>query len=236
MPAPSKTQVNKAGRILRDWARSDLAHAEEPLPDRVKEALNVVRAYRAWHQYPLIKATNGLRSAVMTSRCAVEVSQRLKRIPTIVDKLRREPTMQLGNMQDIAGSRAVLNDLDEVQRVAARLRRNRPVLRMFDYVAVPRPSGYRAVHVVITYPDHDGHDRPVEIQLRTHVQNEWATAVERLSARYGQDLKSGYGPQEVLDWLSAISDAMSLEEKAQAVPKELLDRIVKAKEIALSLL
>ncbi len=43
----------------------------------------------------------GLRSMVRTERCQIEVSQRLKRVPTIIDKLLREPTMQLANMQDI---------------------------------------------------------------------------------------------------------------------------------------
>jgi len=47
----------------------------------------------------------GLRSVVGTEGCTVEVTQRLKRVPTIVDKLRREPTMQLASMQDIGGCR-----------------------------------------------------------------------------------------------------------------------------------
>ena len=89
---------------------------------------------------------------------------------------------------------------------------------------------------MVPYADIAGHERPVEIPLRTHFPNEWATAVERLSARYGRDLNSGYVPREVLDWLSTISDAMSLEEKGRAVPTELFDRILKARTITLSLL
>lgn len=116
----------------------------------------------------------GLRSVVKTEQCEVEVSQRLKRIPTIIDKLVREPTMQLANMQDIGGCRAVLNSFDEVRRVQRRLSKNRPPLRVSDYIAEPRASGYRGVHVVVQY---DG--RPVEVQLRTQAMHEWAITKPR---------------------------------------------------------
>lgn len=127
-----------------------------------RAALEVLLDYRAAHQYPLQKATMGLRSMVATEGCKVEVSQRLKRVPTILDKLRREPTMQLANMQDIAGCRAVLGSIDEVRRVQRRLAKARPPRRISDYIAEPRASGYRAVHVVVAYDD-----RCVEVQLRT---------------------------------------------------------------------
>lgn len=102
MSGPSKTQVNKAGKILRRWARGELVGEDEH--DR---ALQVLLDHRAAHRLPLTKATMGLRSFVRTEHCEIEVSQRLKRVPTIVDKLVGEPTMQLATMQDIGGCRAV---------------------------------------------------------------------------------------------------------------------------------
>ena len=144
MPEPSTSQVNKAGRSLRRWARGELVSEAEH-----QNALVVLLEHRAAHRLPLTKATMGLRSMVKTEQCQVEVSQRLKRVPTIIGKLAREPAMQLANMQDIGGCRAVLNSLDEVRRVQRRLSTNRPPLRVFDYIAKPRASGYRGVHVVV---------------------------------------------------------------------------------------
>lgn len=95
---PSISQVNKAGRTLRAYQRGELV-----TDARYRAALSVLRAFRAAHSYPLTKANMGLRSMVLTEGCRVEVSQRLKRVPTILDKLMREPTMQLANMQDIGG-------------------------------------------------------------------------------------------------------------------------------------
>lgn len=215
MPELSNSQVNKAGKTLRRWARGELISV-----DQHRAALGVVLAHRAAHRLPLTKATMGLRSVVRTEQCAVEVSQRLKRVRTIVDKLVREPTMQLVSMQDIGGCRAVLNSIDEVRRVQRRLSRNRPPLRVSDYIAKPRSSGYRGVHVVVEYDN-----RPIEVQLRTQTMHEWAITVERLGGRLGVDLKSGLGPPPVLALLEAISEVMAIEEKGGAVSARALTRL-----------
>jgi len=54
--------------------------------------------------------------------------------------------------------------------------------------------------------------RKVEVQLRTRVMHEWAIAVETIGARLSDDIKGGEGPQPVLAWLRAISEAMAVEE------------------------
>lgn len=222
MTAPSKSQVNKAGKVLRRWSRG------EPLSeDQHQDALRVLIEHRAAHRAPLTKATMGLRSVVRTAECEVEVSQRMKRIPTILGKLVREPTMQLSSMQDIGGCRAVLNSIDEVRRVQQRLAKNRPPLRVSDYITEPRPSGYRGVHVVIEY---DG--RPVEVQLRTQVMHEWAITVERVGGRLGEDLKSGVGPAPVLSLMEEISEVMATEEGGGVVGQEALDRLSTLREAA----
>lgn len=212
MSVPTRTQVNHAGRLFRRWYRGEVISEAD-----LSQAYELIVAWRACHEYSLVKANMGLRSAVSTENCRLEVSQRLKRIPTILDKIRREPTMQLANMQDIGGCRAVLESVGEVRRVQRRLVENRtrkgaPPLRVADYISKPRSSGYRAVHVIVTYPDRDGEPRGIEVQLRTRLQHDWAITVERLSGRLRHDFKSGVGPQPVLDLLEAISEAMAIEE------------------------
>ncbi|MGH7777369.1 MAG: RelA/SpoT domain-containing protein [Candidatus Dormibacterales bacterium] len=193
----------------------------------------MVLAYRAAHQYALTKATMGLRSMVRTEGCRVEVSQRLKRISTILDKLRREPTMALANMQDIGGCRAVLDSIPELRRVEQRLKKNRPPSGYSDYIEHPRSSGYRAVHVIVEYEDEARQARLVEVQLRTQAMHEWAIAVERVSGRLRHDFKSGQGPDEVLALLNAVSQAMAIEERGEAVPVELLESIKDLRTAAL---
>lgn len=223
------SQVNKAGRTLRRWQSADPV---EPDDREIKAAIDVMLRFRAAHAYSLTKATMGLRSMVNTERCPVEVSQRLKRASTIMDKLSREPTLALSTMQDIGGCRALFDSIAELRRVEHRLRKNRPPLRVKDYVKKPRASGYRAVHVVVTYPDEWGEDRAVEVQLRTRTMHEWAIAVERLSGQQQVDLKSGIGPHELLDLMEAVSEAMALEEEGAIVPRQLGDKIAALREAA----
>ncbi len=229
--APNRSQVNRAGRAIRTFFRQS-----EPWPlrpdDRVLAAFGVLVEFRAVHQYPLTKTNMGLRSVLRTEGCAVEVSQRLKRIPTIVDKLRREPTMQLANMQDIGGCRAILESVADLRRVERRLRKNRPPLRVADYVDTPRRSGYRSVHVVVSYPDEEGVQRAIEVQLRTKVMHEWAYTVERLGGRIQQDLKSNVGPEPVLQWLRAVSEAMAAEETGKPVDHDLLRELAELRAAA----
>jgi hypothetical protein len=102
LPA-SKERINKAGDILRSAAEQ----RQRP-NDAHREALALVRAYRAAHSYPLTAVTAGLRhharKAAGDSR--LDLSQRLKQLATITDKLVRMPKSRLARMQDIGGCRA----------------------------------------------------------------------------------------------------------------------------------
>jgi putative GTP pyrophosphokinase len=221
--APSKSQVTRAGKILRQSKNGSRGNREE-----VERALDVLVAFRATHAAPLIKANMGLRSRLKTVDCPVEVSQRLKRIPTIVDKLVREPNMALGTMGDIGGCRALLDSIEQVRRVETRLLRNGPVVRHSDYITEPRATGYRAVHIIVEYDN-----RRIEIQLRTRVMHAWAFTVERLAGRLEQDVKGGQGPREVVDWLEAVSEAMALEETNHSVDAMMLERINRLRAAAM---
>ncbi len=225
MASPSISQVNRAGKVLRDWYTG----SQSPLMGPSEQAaLDVLVEFRARHALPLLKANNGLRSMLRTEGCPIEVSQRLKRLSTIIDKLVREPTMALARMQDIGGCRAILDSTDELRRIERRLVKNRPPDRVDDYVTSPRSSGYRAVHVVVRYDE-----RCIEVQLRTRSMHEWAIAVERLGGRIGQDLKSGRGPTPVLAWLAAVSEALAIEERGGFVESTLTSRISHLRAAAL---
>jgi putative GTP pyrophosphokinase len=223
--APTPSQVNKAGKTIRAALRGD--PVDFPV---LVQAFVVLRTHRALHQMPLTKATMGLRSMVKTAGCQdAKISQRLKRVPTIVDKLVREPTLALATMQDIGGCRAVLATIDEVRRVERRLKKR--MVRVSDYIAAPRASGYRGVHVIVEY---DG--RNIEVQLRTNVMHEWAVTIERLTGELREDLKSGRGPQQVLEFMRLASEAMAVEESGEAVGQDLLHRFYAARERAVPFL
>lgn len=162
----------------------------------------------------------GLRSFVNSEGAPVVVAQRLKRMPTILDKLTRHPAMQLTRMQDIGGCRAVFpqGGFAYIEGVRRRMRRQRwDVVEEYDYIATPKGSGYRGVHVVVLRAN-----RLIEIQLRTEAQHRWAETVEQLGSRAGHSLKDGQGPRELLQYLERAAYGTALQESGQPLPQDFL--------------
>lgn len=228
----SKGQIDRAGRTL---LRALLAR--EPLPSAAEQAeANVVlEAFRAAHRGPMDSVMDQLRSCIVTEGVVVlELSQRLKRTPTIVDKLRRIPTMKLSSLQDLGGCRAVFATQEEVERVQARFttsseaRNGRPDT-VRDYVTQPRDSGYRAVHLWTRY---DG--RRVEVQLRTLLQHAWAFNVENLSVVTGTDYKSGAGSSDVHAWLRLLSRSNASVEAGVVPERQHRLELMEAEAIAMA--
>lgn len=218
--APSASQVKKAGRVLRRSLRNFSEMFEHP--DEYSAALDVLASYRAAHQTPLINANNSVRGYMKTLGIEGPVTQRLKRIPTVLDKLQREPTLDLSRMHDIGGCRAVLQNIADVRRLEAKIIDLRPVTKHRDYISMPRASGYRAVHVIAQFKD-----RNIEIQLRTGFQHDWAIIVEKMSNLVGVNLK-GDGSHQLQQVMRLVSERIALVESGTDVDTERLNELREA--------
>ena len=108
---------------------------------------------------------------------------RLKSPASIRDKLTRRGLPQsaegAAHLHDIAGLRVVLSSVEAVYRFADILRAS-PSWQFVcarDYIAVPKKSGYRSLHLVMLVPicrSGKSASVPVEIQLRTPAMDMWA--------------------------------------------------------------
>lgn len=220
----SRSRVDRAGRLLRDWWHSEEESAFDE--DELLDAAAILSDYRAGFQEPLKKVTVGLRQFVERESSEVVVGQRLKREPQILNKLTRFGSMRLTQMEDIAGCRAILpGGATEISGVLRRIRRNWEILGIDDYVASPKETGYRSIHVVVR---RDGH--AVEIQLRTPGQHEWAEGVERLAARTGSALKDGLGPPELLTYLDLVGWAIAVEERDETLDPQLVEALERLRD------
>jgi len=95
--------------------------------------------------------------------------------------------------------------------------------RCKDYIARPRDSGYRGIHLVYkfrtTHEDRSVHNgQRIEIQIRTQLQHVWATADEIVGAFTKQALKSGQGSNEWQQLFALVSSAFSIKERRPLVP------------------
>lgn len=215
MPDATRSQIKKAGRTLRRCMRGDMDDQGE-----WEKALLLVLEHRAAHARPMLSANNSLRNFVQRLDLDAQVSQRLKRMTTILDKVVREPTLALDRMQDIGGCRVVVPDLVSVYQLAARVEetRGRKLIDSVDYVENPRSSGYRGVHLVAEY----GRDpRPIEIQIRTRNMHVWATAVEEFSSTLGENYKQD-GDTALHAYMECVARLFAHIDMYETIPKALL--------------
>lgn len=208
----TKGQVNRAGAVLLDLRRRiERDDAERAIEDsdeaRMEEAWDAVTWWRSLHARPLSTVAANLRYHVDKEEGRIigriEVTQRLKRMSTIIEKLGREQG-NVTQMQDIGGVRALLPSQNHVYALSRRLRKTWTIVRVRDYIAEPKPSGYRALHLIVLRRGY-----PIEVQLRTVLQDAWANFVEETGRRTGVGLKFGRGETEVLEALATIGDVLA---------------------------
>lgn len=125
------------------------------------------------------------------TRLAVTVTSRTKTLGTILEKLRRQPHLTLGAMWDLTGVRVVVDGTREDQdRVCEHVQRLFPGAKLVDRRKKPN-HGYRAVHLIV-----QRHGYPVEVQIRTVLQDLWAQIVEKLGDVWGREIRYGGEPSD----------------------------------------
>lgn len=208
--------INKAGDIIRD---------PNATPDERKNAFKIIDNWRAAHAYPMHVIYIHLRRISAAKYKNSLVVERLKRLDSIVSKLEREPHMLLSRMQDLGGCRVIVPTLAEVRKFAVNYQNSRirhKLKKEYDYIACPKASGYRSLHLV--YKFHSDKKATynksifIEIQIRTHLQHLWATALETMGLFTRQALKAGEGDEYVKRFFALVSSLFALEENAPIVP------------------
>lgn len=145
------------------------------------------------------------------------VTYRIKRLNSIIEKLKRFPQAGLENFIDIAGCRCITANNECVNQIVKKLR-NHPKLNVSqikDYIQSPQPEGYRSVHVYVNLKDRDKNS--VEIQIRSRKQHDWATLVEISDVIVeGARLKEYNEPADLLEFhriLSLPEEKLSEQER-----------------------
>lgn len=211
----SKRQINDAGNIIR----KDNTTAEE-----LAFATQVIDNWRAAHAYPMHVIYIHLRR-MAAPRNDILVVERLKRLDSIIGKLRRETRMDLWRMQDLGGRRFITPSVDEVFHFAEEYKKSRvrhEYKRTYDYIHNPKPSGYRSLHLVYKYhsekKDAYNQNMLVEIQFRSRLQHVWATALETMGLFTKQALKAGQGAGYVKRFFVLVSSLFAMRENCPIIP------------------
>ena len=177
VPKISGTQLNKLG---------DRLASPEPISDADYALLGqVAEAYQAI----LDKVEEKLQDL------GYQATTRVKTTGTLVNKLRRSPHLKLKTIHDVAGARIVIDggrwEQDQVaERIVEAFANCPKAPELIDRREKPS-HGYRAVHIVVF---EEG--TPVEVQIRTKLQDTWAQITEKLGDAWGRGLRYGLGPDQ----------------------------------------
>ena len=171
---------------------------------------------------------------------------RLKRFASIMEKLERNNLpFSLDNIEnniyDVAGLRVICSYVDDIYVIADALKNqsNIEIIAEKDYIANPKPNGYRSLHLIIKIPVYFTErvkKMSVEVQIRTIAMDFWATLEHQL--KYQKQLTNGENIaaqlKECAETISATDSRMlsirkQIEENSAALTEEdiLLERIKK---------
>ncbi|MCX2837268.1 RelA/SpoT domain-containing protein [Salinimicrobium sp. MT39] len=207
----SNNEVKEAGKILvspHSYSNQEILYAR-----------NILTYWRTIHAGPINTFQATLRDKIYRLGYKnVVIAQRLKRAVSIVSKLNRFSNMKLSTMQDIAGLRAIVNNVNQVRKVEKSYRESTftHILKdEKDYIKEPAYSGYRGIHLIYQYvnpnkPESDG--LRIEVQIRSKLQHTWATAVETMGTFLDYSLKSSQGPVNWLEYFSLVSAGFAILE------------------------
>jgi putative GTP pyrophosphokinase len=124
-------------------------------------------------------------------------------------------------MCDLAGVRVICGFVSDIYRVRDMIVRQRDlvVLEERDYIARPKPNGYKSLHLIVQLPvflSDRSEDVVVEIQLRTIAMDTWASLEHKIYYKYDREV-----PRHLVDSLKLAADvAWSLDTSMERIHDE----------------
>jgi (p)ppGpp synthase/HD superfamily hydrolase len=191
-------------RFLQPEAHAQLSEALKAHAARSEEFMNV--------------ATSTVEQLLFREGVKVEaVEGRMKHLWSIHQKLQRKEGAELKDIYDLFAVRVILPDMiREGQEQVSHLYSALGLLhhhfiplqdRFKDYVAVPKPNGYRSLHTALMGIGGELFDDPVEVQIRTYQMHKEAEIGVASHSQY----KEGSGPRGSFDAGRHIKLLESLE-------------------------
>lgn len=147
------------------------------------------------------------------SNCPIEhVAHRLKRPADLAEKAQRlgcGPSLDdvRAKVFDIAGIRVVCSFVSDAYTILDMLQRQPDVtvVQAKDYIAEPKPSGYKSLHLIVDIPVFLSERTEmvrVEIQIRTVAMDFWASLEHKIHYKYQREV-----PQTLREELVSVAAA-----------------------------
>ena len=220
-----------------DFVRNSLLSDE--FIDFVQENLKPVNTMMAYYQCAIMEVETKFK--VLSEQYSLEydrnpiesIKTRVKSMESLLKKIRcKNIPLTIDaieeNIQDIAGVRVICAFQDDIYKLAKCFLDQDDVIliQKKDYIANPKPSGYRSLHLIVKTPIFLKEGKKmitVEVQLRTIAMDFWASLEHKIYYKF-----EGQAPEyisrelkECADMVSALDDKMlSLNEAILECLKE----------------
>ena len=180
----------------------------------IETKFNVLNA-----EYSLQHDRNPINSVKSRLKSPVSIKEKLERMGMELTASSVEE-----NLNDIAGIRVICSFQEDVYTLADALLKQDDItlVKKKDYIANPKPNGYRSLHLIVAIPIFLAHEKrimKVEIQLRTIAMDFWASLEHQL--RYKKDVVFDEEMAEELQQCAVLS--ADLDARMDALRKKVLE-------------
>ena len=227
-----------------DFVRNSLLSDE--FIDFVQENLKPVNTMMAYYQCAIMEVETKFK--VLSEQYSLEydrnpiesIKTRVKSMESLLKKIRRKNiplTIDAieENIQDIAGVRVICAFQDDIYKLAKCFLDQDDVIliQKKDYIANPKPSGYRSLHLIVKTPIFLKEGKKmitVEVQLRTIAMDFWASLEHKIYYKF-----EGQAPEYISRELKECADMVSaLDDKMLSLNEAIQECLEKQEELNMS--
>jgi GTP diphosphokinase / guanosine-3',5'-bis(diphosphate) 3'-diphosphatase len=142
----------------------------------------------------------------------LKIDSRAKRYSSLYKKLLRYD-MDIEKIHDLIALRIIVKNVEDCYAVLGAIHNNWPPIpnRIKDYIALPKPNGYRGLHTTVFFLD----NKITEIQIKTQEMHEeaetgiaahWAYELSKDTANQRTDKQPSFANKRELQWINQLKN------------------------------
>ncbi|MBW8189585.1 GTP diphosphokinase [Neiella marina] len=192
--------ANRLGIGQLKWELEDYAFRYQH-PETYKQIAKQLKEKRLDRERYITEFVSALEQALEKEGISADVQGRPKHIYSIWKKMQRKH-LTFDRLFDVRAVRILTDELQDCYGALGVVHTNwKHLAKEFDdYVATPKPNGYRSIHTVVIGPE----GKNVEIQIRTHDMHEDSELGVAAHWKYKEGGAAGSKYEERIAWLRKI--------------------------------
>ncbi|MDR0480817.1 MAG: bifunctional (p)ppGpp synthetase/guanosine-3',5'-bis(diphosphate) 3'-pyrophosphohydrolase [Gallionellaceae bacterium] len=192
--------ANRLGVWQIKWELEDLS-VRYTEPELYRRIANLLDERRLDREHYIEKVQDTLRESLARAGIAADVQGRAKHIYSIIAKMRRKK-IDFGDLYDVRAVRILVDDVEQCYAALSVVHELWPPIQeeYDDYIANPKPNGYRSLHTAVTGP----RGLSLEVQIRTRQMHHDSELGVAAHWRYKENRRSEPGLDQKITWLRQI--------------------------------